>query len=216
MLTRRQHELLVFLNTRIEETGISPSFEDMKNALGLRSKSGIHRHLNSLVERGFVERLPNRARAVRVVRKPEAAAAPKGRSPNQWDELVDLPLLGTIAAGTPIEAIQHESFVKVPPTILSGRGGENHFALRIEGDSMIGAGILDGDMGIFRRQQTAETGEIIVAFIDGQEATLKRFRPAKDTIELVPENSSLEPIVVHPSRLQIQGVLRGLYRTRIG
>lgn len=216
MLTRKQHELLVYLNQRIEETGISPSFEDMKNALGLKSKSGIHRHLTSLVERGFVERLPNRARAIRVVRKPEEAAATvESSSPGQWGALIDLPYLGTIAAGTPIEAIQHESFIKVPPTMGLGIGSGEHFALKIEGDSMIEAGILDGDMGIFRRQQTAENGQIVIAFIEGREATLKRFRPRADSIELVPENRTMEPIVVHPGELQIQGILKGLYRTGI-
>ncbi len=215
MLTRKQHELLIYLNKRIEETGISPSFEEMKRALGLKSKAGIHRHLTSLVERGFVERLPNRARAVRVVRKPEEAAAPAGRHSDQWSGLADLPFLGTIAAGTPVEAIQHESFVKVPPTMLSGLGGADHFALRIEGTSMIDAGILHGDIGIFRRQHTAEPGQIIIAFIDGREATLKRFRPREGSIELVPENRSLDPIEVHPSQLQIQGILKGLYRTGI-
>ena len=216
MLTRKQHELLVYLNQRIEETGISPSFEDMKNALGLKSKSGIHRHLTSLVERGFVERLPNRARAIRVVRKPEAAAATvESSSPGQWGTLIDLPYFGMIAAGTPIEAIQHESFVKVPPTMNLGSGNGEHFALKIQGDSMIDAGILDGDMGIFRRQHTAENGQIVIAFIDGREATLKRFRPRADSIELVPENKAMEAIVVHPSELQIQGIMKGLYRTHI-
>ncbi len=216
MLTRKQHELLVYLNQRIEETGISPSFEDMKNALGLKSKSGIHRHLTSLVERGFVERLPNRARAIRVVRKPEEAAATvESSSPGHWGALVDLPFLGSIAAGTPIEAIQHESFIKVPPTMNLGLGSGEHFALKIEGDSMVDAGILNGDVGIFRRQETAETGQIVVAFIDGREATLKRFRPKGDLIELVPENTALEPILVHSSQLQIQGIMKGLYRTNI-
>ena len=216
MLTRKQHELLVYLNKRIEETGISPSFEDMKNALGLKSKSGIHRHLTSLVERGFVERLPNRARAIRVVRKPEEAAATvESSSPGQWGTLIDLPYFGAIAAGTPIEAIQHESFIKVPPTMNLGIGSGEHFALKIQGDSMIDAGILDGDMGIFRRQQTAESGQIVIAFIDSREATLKRFRPRAETVELVPANKDMEPIVVHPSQLQIQGIMKGLYRTSI-
>ncbi len=216
MLTRKQRELLVYLNSQIEETGISPSFEDMKTALGLKSKSGIHRHLTSLVERGFVERLPNRARALRVIQMPEeAAASSESSGERQWGSLVDVPFLGTIAAGTPIEAIQLESFIKVPPTMIPGLSRGEHFALRIRGDSMINAGILDGDVGIFRRQTTAETGQIIVAFVNGEEATLKRFRPKSDSVALEPANETLEPIVVHPSALQIQGVMKGLYRTDI-
>ena len=156
------------------------------------------------MERDFVERLPNRARAIRVVRKPEEAAATvESSSPGQWGTLIDLPTSGR----SPPErrsSHQHESFIKVPPTMNLGIGSGEHFALKIQGDSMIDAGILDGDMGIFRRQQTAESGQIVIAFIDSREATLKRFRPQAEIVELVPANKDMEPIVVHPSQLQIR------------
>ncbi|HET8611409.1 MAG TPA: transcriptional repressor LexA, partial [Sphingomonas sp.] len=184
MLTRKQHELLCFIHDRLAESGVSPSFEEMKEALDLKSKSGVHRLIRALEERGFIRRLPNRARALEVVRMPDrvipakAAAAP-ARAPAPKipvaanDSVIELPLHGRIAAGQPIEALEGQTSLPVPAALL---GPGEHYALEVSGDSMIEAGILDGDLVVLRRTDTAETGDIVVALVDEEEATLKRLR----------------------------------------
>ena len=232
MLTRKQYELLVYVNDRVKETGIPPSFDEMKDALDLRSKSGIHRLIKALEERGFIRRLPNRARAIEVVRLPEtlqrAAAAQSRRafSPNVIEgnlgkvraaqqsannnEPILVPVMGRIAAGVPIEAIQTQSHtIGVPPDMLSP--GE-HFALEVRGDSMIEAGILDGDTVLIRRGDTADTGDIVVALIDDDEATLKRLRKRGASIALEAANPAYETRIFGPDRVHIQGKLVGLLR----
>jgi len=234
MLTRKQYELLVYVNDRLKETGIPPSFDEMKDALDLRSKSGIHRLIKALEERGFIRRLPNRARAIEVVKLPEtlqraaaSGAAPRrGFSPNviegnlgrvraipesaNSNEPVLVPMMGRIAAGVPIEAIQTQSHtVGVPPDMLSP--GE-HFALEVRGDSMIEAGILDGDTVLIRRGDTAETGDVVVALIDEEEATLKRLRKRGASIALEAANPAYETRIFGPDRVRIQGKLVGLLR----
>jgi repressor LexA len=226
MLTRKQHELLMFIHERIKETGVSPSFDEMKDALDLASKSGIHRLITALEERGFLRRLPHRARALEVVRLPQqatAAAPPKGRAPFK-PQLVDagqampvaandtreLPILGRIAAGTPIEAIQQErDRIPVPETIL---GAGEHFVLEISGDSMINAGILDGDFVVIRRTDSAVSGDIVVALVDGEEATLKRLRKKGASIALEAANPAYETRIFGPDRVAVQGKLVGLIR----
>jgi repressor LexA len=233
MLTRKQHELLRFIHDRLREEGVPPSFDEMKEALDLRSKSGIHRLIMALEERGFIRRLPNRARAIEVVKLPEQAVpngAPRGRfSPNviegnlgkirprvvggngeERDAPVSIPVMGRIAAGTPISAIQSRSHtISMPPDMLSS--GE-HFALEVRGDSMVDAGILDGDTVIIRRQDAADTGDIIVALIDDEEATLKRFRRRGSSIALEAANPSYETRVLGPDRVRVQGKLVSLLR----
>jgi repressor LexA len=230
MLTRKQLELLRFIHERLKEAGVPPSFDEMKDALDLRSKSGIHRLITALEERGFIRRLPNRARAIEVVRLPDAVShgvggRSRGFTPsvieghlgrvraNSEDEggrPVAVPVMGRIAAGTPIEAIQTRSHtINIPPDLLSA--GE-HFALEVRGDSMIEAGILDGDLVLIRRGETADTGDIVVALIDDEEATLKRFRRRGASIALEPANSSHEVRILPPSRVKIQGKLVGLFR----
>jgi repressor LexA len=228
MLTRKQLELLRFIHERLKEAGVPPSFDEMKDALDLRSKSGIHRLITALEERGFIRRLPNRARAIEVLRLPDAVSQGgrgRGFTPsvieghlgkvraNADDEggrPIAVPVMGRIAAGTPIEAIQNRSHtINVPPDILSA--GE-HFALEVRGDSMIEAGILDGDLVLIRRGETADTGDIVVALIDEEEATLKRFRRRGASIALEPANSSHEVRILPPSRVKIQGKLVGLFR----
>jgi repressor LexA len=231
MLTRKQHELLMFIHERIKETGVSPSFDEMKEALDLASKSGIHRLITALEERGFLRRLPHRARALEVIKLPQqatAAAPPRGRgaftptvvegsgakpaagpSPAVAD-VRDLPILGRIAAGTPIEAIQHErDRLQIPESMLSA--GE-HYVLEIQGDSMINAGIFDGDYVVIRRGDTANTGEIVVALVDGEEATLKRLRRKGDSIALEAANPAYQTRVYGPDQVQVQGKLVGLIR----
>jgi repressor LexA len=227
MLTRKQHELLMFIHERIKETGVSPSFDEMKEALDLASKSGIHRLITALEERGFLRRLPHRARALEVVKLPQqatAAAPPKGRAPFK-PQLVDggaamppaaandsreLPILGRIAAGTPIEAIQQErDRIPVPETIL---GAGEHFVLEISGDSMINAGILDGDFVVIRRTDSASSGDIVVALVDGEEATLKRLRKKGASIALEAANPAYETRIFGPDRVSVQGKLVGLIR----
>ena len=227
MLTRKQHELLIFINSHLEEHGISPSFDEMKQALNLKSKSGIHRLITALEERGFIRRLPHRARALEVLKLPDAAVASpnrgfqpsvveggfsdRGARPHDSDDaLVSMPLYGRIAAGTPIEALRDPSnFVTVPVSML---GSGDHFALEITGDSMIEAGILDGDTAIIKRTETAENGTIIVALVDGEEATLKRLRRRGNSVALEPANQSYETRIFPPDRVQIQGRLVGLIR----
>jgi repressor LexA len=232
MLTVKQRELLLFINQRLTATGVSPSFDEMKDALHLKSKSGIHRLVSGLEERGFIRRLPHRARALEVLKLPEstavgAASERAGRfsptvirgdfsgslsgapaAPNV--EAVDLPLYGRIAAGTPIEALRDQSnTIGVPTSLLSG--GE-HYALEVAGDSMVDAGILDGDTVIIQRNDTAENGAIVVALIDDQEVTLKRMRRRGASIALEPANKTYETRIFGPDRVKVQGRLVGLFR----
>jgi len=235
MLTRKQLELLLFINERLKESGIPPSFDEMKDALDLRSKSGIHRLITALEERGFIRRLPNRARALEVIRLPEAVnpsfAAMRqrggfkpsviegrlGKAPPEtprYDEAandtVAIPVMGRIAAGVPISAIQtHSHSIPVPPEML---GGGEHFALEVRGDSMIDAGILDGDTIILKKQDTANTGDIVVALIDDEEATLKRLRRKGASVALEAANPAYETRIFGPDRIRIQGRLTGLLR----
>jgi repressor LexA len=232
MLTRKQRELLLFINQRLTATGVSPSFDEMKDALNLKSKSGIHRLVSGLEERGFIRRLPHRARAVEVVKLPEESAVPstaeRGRfSPTvirggfrgslpgtpvaQDVEAVDLPLYGRIAAGTPIEALRDQSTTVGVPGSLLGRGGE-HYALEVDGDSMIEAGILDGDTVIIQRCDTAENGSVVVALVDDEEVTLKRLRRRGASIALEPANKAYETRIFGPDRVKVQGRLIALMR----
>lgn len=228
MLTRKQHELLRFIQERLKESGVPPSFDEMKEALDLKSKSGIHRLITALEERGFIRRLPNRARALEIIKQPEQSAGPQrgrfspsviegslGRArPAPADEEtvmpVAVPLMGRIAAGVPREAIEHRTAtVSVPPEMLT-RG--EHYALEVRGDSMIEAGILEGDLALIRRGEAAETGDIIVALIDDEEATLKRLRKRGTSIALEAANPAYETRVLGPDRVRIQGKLVGLIR----
>ncbi len=239
MLTKKQHELLIFINDRISETGVSPSFDEMKEALELRSKSGIHRLITALEERGFIRRLPHRARALEVLRIPEGAAGNTAASPRQrafkpavvdanFDRgrsparaslasraapsagMVDLPVLGRIAAGTPIEAIQHEVDRFSAPDALVGKG--DHYVLEVQGESMINAGIQDGDYVIIKRCNDAENGSIVVALVDEEEATLKRLRKKGASIALEAANPAFETRIYGPDRVNVQGKLVGLMR----
>jgi repressor LexA len=227
MLTRKQHELLMFIHERIKETGVSPSFDEMKDALDLASKSGIHRLITALEERGFLRRLPHRARALEVTKLPQqatAAAPPKGRgafrpqvvegttpaAPIAANDSRELPILGKIAAGTPIEAIQHErDRIQVPESIL---GAGEHYVLEVSGDSMIQAGILDGDFVVIRKTNTANSGEIVVALVMNEEATLKRLRRKGASIALEAANPAYETRIFGPDQVQVQGKLVGLLR----
>ena len=228
MLTRKQFELLRFIHERLKESGIPPSFDEMKDALDLRSKSGIHRLITALEERGFIRRLPNRARAIEVIKLPDTVAHGTGRrgftpnviegnlgrgranSEDEGGRPVAVPVMGRIAAGTPVEAIQTKSHtINVPPEMLTT--GE-HFALEVRGDSMIEAGILEGDMALIRRTEAADTGDIVVALIDDEEATLKRFRRRGASIALEPANTSYEVRILPPTRVRIQGKMVGLFR----
>jgi repressor LexA len=226
MLTRKQHELLMFIHERIKETGVSPSFDEMKEALDLASKSGIHRLITALEERGFLRRLPHRARALEVVKLPQqatTAAPPKGRTPFK-PQLVDagaplnvaandtreLPILGRIAAGTPIEAIQQERDRLPVPEAMLGAG--EHFVLEVQGDSMINAGILDGDFVVIRRTDAANSGDIVVALVMGEEATLKRLRRKGASIALEAANPAYETRIFGPDQVAVQGRLVGLIR----
>ena len=232
MLTRKQHELLMFIHQRIRESGVSPSFDEMKEALDLASKSGIHRLITALEERGFIRRLAHRARALEVVKLPEqatASAPARGRQPFRPDviqgggraaaamvtaeaanDVRELPLLGKIAAGTPIAAIQHErERLPIPESML---GAGEHYVLEIEGDSMIEAGILDGDLVVIKRVENASTGEMVLALVEGEEATLKRLRKRSGTVALEPANTRYETRIFGPDRVKVQGRLAGLVR----
>jgi repressor LexA len=227
MLTRKQHELLMFIHERIKESGVSPSFDEMKEALDLASKSGIHRLITALEERGFLRRLPHRARALEVIKLPEQAATagpPRGRAPFRPQvvegsranepayqaDVRDLPVLGKIAAGVPIEAIQQErERMPVPETML---GAGEHFVLEIQGDSMINAGILDGDHVVIRRTDQANSGDIVVALIMGEEATLKRLRRKGASIALEAANPNYGTRIFGPDQVEVQGKLVGLLR----
>lgn len=223
MLTKKQHELLVFIDAYLKEKGIAPSYEEMKVAVNLTSKSGIHRLIAGLEERGFIYRLPNRARALEDLKLPldrqakgftprlvDDEFASEQAEPAPSDETVALPFYGKIAAGTPIEALSDNSRVfEVPPALL---GSGTHYALEIEGDSMIDAGILDGDVVLIRRSDRAENGDIVVALVEDKEATLKRFRKRGASIALEPANSGHETRIFGPDQVRVQGRLVGLVR----
>jgi repressor LexA len=233
MLTQKQKELLLFINSRMQAEGVPPSFDEMKEALDLKSKSGIHRLITALVERGFIRRLPHRARAIEVLKLPESASAPdaprKGFQPSVIEgaksksrdldmppahvidsHTVSIPVMGRIAAGVPISAIQNHSHdIACPPDILTN--GE-HFALEVKGDSMIEAGIHDGDTVVVRRCQTAENGDIVVALVEGEEATLKRLRKKGSTVALEAANPEFKTRIFGPDQIDIQGRLVGLIR----
>ncbi len=216
MLTRKQHELVCFINDRLADTGVSPSFEEMKEALDLKSKSGVHRLISALEERNFIRRLPNRARALEVLRMPErparkakAAAAMKTTVPPPANDVVEIPLHGRIAAGVPIEAFEDNATLAVPQALL---GAGDHYALEVSGDSMVDAGILDGDFALVRRTDVAHDGEIVVALIDDSEATLKYFRREGSMIRLDPANRAYDPQRYVPDQVRVQGKLSGLLR----
>lgn len=254
MLTRKQHELITFIQNRLEETGISPSFEEMKEALDLKSKSGVHRLISALEERGFIRRLPNRARALEVLRQADGAPTRAGTAgsstlsetisssaaisgavgsgtagshttnvaglktpsfsagstaPTPANDVIELPLHGRIAAGVPIEALEGQSTLPVPAALL---GAGEHYALEVSGDSMVEAGILDGDFALIRRTDTARDGEIVVALVRGEEATLKYLRREKGMIRLDPANAAYDPQYYAPTEVQVQGKLAGLLR----
>ncbi|WP_323810033.1 transcriptional repressor LexA [Sphingobium baderi] len=219
MLTPKQQQLLSFIQTRLEERGVSPSFEEMKDALDLRSKSGIHRLINALEERGFIRRLPNRARALEVLKLPDAMhrlpkevpvpkAAP-ARLPIAANDILEIPLHGRIAAGVPIEALEGHNMLSVPAALL---GAGDHYALEVSGDSMIEAGILDGDFALIQKTDVAREGQIVVALIDENEATLKYFRREGKSVRLDPANSAYEPQTYDAGQVRIQGKLAGLLR----
>lgn len=220
MLTRKQHELLLFIHDRLASSGVSPSFEEMKEALDLKSKSGVHRLIGALEERQFIRRLPNRARALEVLRLPDGggAATEKARTPSPAaapppvaanENVLDIPLHGRIAAGSPIEALEGQSSLSVPAALL---GPGEHYALEVAGDSMVEAGILDGDYALIRRVDTARDGQIVVALIDDAEATLKYFRREGAMVRLDPANRAYDPQRYTPNRVRVQGCLAGLLR----
>jgi repressor LexA len=213
MLTVKQHELLLFINKRLNELGVSPSFDEMREALDLKSKSGVHRLISALEERGFIRRLPNRARALEVLKLPESAAPPaptlRPIVAAAANDTIEIPLHGRIAAGTPIEALQGTEGFAVPAALL---GPGEHYALEVSGDSMIEEGILDGDFALIRKVDTARDGEIIVALIDNEEATLKTYRREGRTVRLDPANSRYEAQRYEEGRVSIQGRLAGLIR----
>jgi len=229
MLTAKQHELIRFIQQRLEETGVSPSFEEMKEALDLKSKSGVHRLISALEERGFIRRLPNRARALEVIRQPEdAVPASRGAAeldaandavasvsrtlrdaPEPANDVIEIPLHGRIAAGAPIEALEGQNSLPVPAALL---GPGEHYALEVSGDSMIEAGIFDGDFALVKRTDTARDGEIVVALVRGEEATLKYLHKDGGAVRLDPANAAYAPQVYRPEEVQVQGRLAGLLR----
>jgi repressor LexA len=213
MLTAKQHELLNFIHDRLSATGVSPSFDEMREALDLKSKSGVHRLISALEERQFIRRLPNRARALEVVRMPEIAATAPAASrpvvPAAANDTIEIPMHGRIAAGTPIEALQGTEGFAVPAALL---GPGEHYALEVSGDSMVEEGILDGDYALIRKVDSARDGEIVVALIDNEEATLKTYRREGQMIRLDPANRSYEAQRYEEGRVTIQGRLSGLIR----
>jgi len=223
MLTAKQHELLQFIQRRLEESGISPSFEEMKEALDLKSKSGVHRLISALEERGFIRRLPNRARALEVIKQPEDSVsvprkakndniAPLNKAPARPEpanDVIEIPLHGRIAAGAPIEALESHSTLPVPAALL---GPGDHYALEVSGDSMIEAGIFDGDFALVKRTDTARDGEIVVALVRNEEATLKYLRRENGMVRLDPANGAYEPQIYRPDEVVVQGRLSGLLR----
>ena len=224
MLTAKQHELIRFIQQKLEETGISPSFEEMKEALDLKSKSGVHRLISALEERGFLRRLPNRARALEVIKQPEDST-PVGRARPANDmvsravappvvsqaanDVIEIPLHGRIAAGAPIEALEGQSSMPVPAALL---GPGEHYALEVSGDSMIEAGIFDGDYALVKRTDNARDGEIVVALVRNEEATLKYLRRENGMVRLDPANGMYEPQIYRPDEVIVQGKLAGLLR----
>ena len=213
MLTAKQRDLLLFIDKRLNESGISPSFDEMREALDLKSKSGVHRLISALEERGFIRRLPNRARALEVVKLPETRSATvtqlRAAAPAPANDTMELVLAGRIAAGTPIEALQGTETFSVPAALL---GPGEHYALEVSGDSMVEEGILDGDFALIRKVDTAHDGEIVVALVNNEEATLKTFRREGSMIRLYPANRHYEPQRYRPDQVQIQGRLAGLVR----
>ncbi len=214
MLTAKQHQLLTFIHTRLEDGGISPSFEEMKEALDLRSKSGVHRLISALEERGFIRRLPNRARALEVTRLPDgvvpdARPARQAPPPPPANDVVEIPLHGRIAAGQPIEALEDQSTLLVPAALL---GPGDHYALEVSGDSMVEAGILDGDYALVKKAEDAREGQIVVALIDEHEATLKYFRREGSMVRLDPANRDYPIQRYKPGQVRVQGTLSGLLR----
>lgn len=228
MLTAKQHELLLYIQRKLEETGISPSFEEMKEALDLKSKSGVHRLISALEERGFIRRLPNRARALEVLKQPEDVLAGGGKraaansndpvakattplraAPAAANDIIEIPLHGRIAAGVPIEALETDRMLPVPAALL---GAGEHFALEVSGDSMIEAGIFDGDFALVKRTDTARDGEIVIALVRGEEATLKYLRRENGKVRLDPANAAYEAQVYAPGEVEVQGKLAGLLR----
>ncbi len=227
MLTIKQHELLCFIDDRLKETGVSPSFEEMKDALGLKSKSGIHRLISALEERDFIRRLPNRARALEVLKLPEGGvsesqtsnvvnmaakappSAPMKEVPIAANDVIEIPLHGKIAAGMPIEALEGQSALSVPAALL---GSGEHYALEVSGDSMIEAGILDGDYALIQRTETARNGEIVVALVHDEEATLKYLFKENGKVRLDPANGAYESQIYGPGEVRIQGKMAGLLR----
>ena len=210
MLTVKQRELLQYINDRVAATGVSPSFDEMREALELKSKSGVHRLISALEERQFIRRLPNRARALEVLRVPDGdtpKSTPMRALPA--NDTIEIPLAGRIAAGTPIEALQGDEQFSVPAALL---GPGEHYALQVAGDSMIDKGILDGDFALIRRADTARDGEIVVAVVDDTEATLKTFRREGKVVRLDPANPAYEPQRYAAERIRIQGKLAGLIR----
>ena len=228
MLTKKQLELLDFINNRLRRDGVPPSFDEMKEALNLRSKSGIHRLITALEERGFIRRLAHRARAIEIVKLPESLEKATGFTPQviegdrrdpprdalpvQTSAAIEVPVMGRIAAGVPIEAISHATHsVAVPGGMM--KGSAHHYALEVKGDSMIDAGINDGDIVVIREVNTADSGDIVVALVEGQEATLKRFRRNGNTIALEAANPAYETRLFRDDQVQVQGRLVGLIRT---
>lgn len=215
MLTAKQRELLLFIDGRLKQGGISPSFDEMREALDLKSKSGVHRLISALEERGFIRRLPNRARALEVIKLPDLPSAsvtpirPAAAPPVAANDTVEIPLHGRIAAGTPIEALQGTESFAVPAALL---GPGEHYALEVSGDSMVEEGILDGDFALIRKTETARDGEIVVALIDQEEATLKTFRREGTMIRLDPANRQYEAQRYRPDQVEIQGRLAGIIR----
>ena len=231
MLTAKQHELIRFIHQRLEETGISPSFEEMKEALDLKSKSGVHRLISALEERGFIRRLPNRARALEVIKQPEdSPPAPRAGAgallsddvvvplkrtpsapsvPEAANDVIEIPLHGRIAAGAPIEAREGQTSLPVPAAL---RGPGEHYALEVSGDSMVEAGIFDGDFALVRRTDNARDGEIVVALVHGEEATLKYLHKDGGQVRLDPANAAYDPQIYAPGEVQVQGKLAGLLR----
>jgi len=219
MLTRKQHDLICFIADRLEESGVSPSFEEMKEALDLKSKSGVHRLISALEERGFLRRLPNRARALEVLKMPERAETGKVKKltpppaaktlPIAANDVLEIPLHGRIAAGMPIEAMEGQAMLSVPAALL---GSGEHYALEVSGDSMVEAGILDGDYALIRRAETARDGDIVVALVDDAEATLKYFRREGAMVRLDPANRAYDPQRYRPEQIRVQGKLAGLLR----
>ena len=223
MLTKKQKNLLLFINKKLRSSGISPSYEEMKESLNLKSKSGIHRLISALEERGFIRRLPHKARALEVIKLPETASANdiyntfspsviKGgldqKKSNNKD--IEIPVLGKIAAGTPVEAIQNE-IARIPLPSNLEKNGE-YFGLRVQGDSMIEAGISEGDTVIVKKTDTAENGKIVVALVDDHEAMLKRIRRKGKTVALESANKNYETKIFGPNRVKVQGILVSLYR----